>query len=81
MIGGLTTGIIVILALVALAIIFVGWLVTNLVLIGLFGWNLPGMVIGPAAHFVNTVIAVVLTLAVILATLAVLLRGYNIITF
>ena len=42
MIGGFTAGIIVFLALVAIAIIFLGWIVTSVVLIGLLGWHIPG---------------------------------------
>jgi hypothetical protein len=81
MIGGLTAGIIVFLAVVAIAIIFLGWIVTSVVLIGLLGWHIPGWIIGPPAHFANTLIASALTLATIMATFIILLKGYNVIPF
>ncbi len=79
MIGGLTAGVIVFLALVAIAIIFMGWIVSSVLLVGLLGWHPPGWVIGPPAHFANTLFASMLTLATILATFVILLKGYNVI--
>ena len=50
-------------------------------LIGLLGWHPPGWIIGPPVHFANTLFASLLTLATILATFVILLKGYNVIPF
>lgn len=81
MIGGLTAGVIVFLALVAISIIFFGWLISSIVLSGLPGWSIPGWIIGLPLHFANNLIALALTLATVLATFVILLKGYNVIPF
>jgi len=81
MIGGLTAGMIIFLALIAIAIIFMGWIVSSIVLTALLGWHIPGLIISPPAHFANNLIALALMLATIMATFVILLKGYNVIPF
>lgn len=77
MIGGITAGIVIFLALVAIGINVVGWIVTSVVLTGLLGWHLPGRIISPFAHILNTLFASAVSLATIMATFFILLGGYN----